>query len=95
MEVLETAKPWREADADVAEAIDYLEYYGREAIALENGYRPLSLPGEQNDYVYRPRGIALVISPWNFPLAIPTGMTSAALVAGNAVILKPAEPSSS
>ncbi len=90
-EVYEAGKPWQEADADVAEAIDYLEYYGREMLRLGTPQRLGNLPGEINEYVYQPRGVAVVIAPWNFPLAILTGMTSAALVAGNTVIMKPAE----
>jgi RHH-type proline utilization regulon transcriptional repressor/proline dehydrogenase/delta 1-pyrroline-5-carboxylate dehydrogenase len=90
-EVLEAAKPWREADADVCEAIDYLSYYGHEMLRLAPTRRMDDLPGEVNDYVYQPRGVAVVIAPWNFPLAILTGMTAAALVAGNTVIMKPAE----
>ncbi len=92
-EVLEVGKNWREADADVVEAIDYLEYYGREMLRL-SGWRPTQdLPGETNEYGYQPRGVAVVIPPWNFPLAIPVGMTSAALAAGNTVVLKPASQS--
>jgi RHH-type proline utilization regulon transcriptional repressor/proline dehydrogenase/delta 1-pyrroline-5-carboxylate dehydrogenase len=90
-EVLEAGKPWREADADVAEAIDYCEYYGRQALRLA---RPQVLGeerGEVNLYGYRSRGVAVAIAPWNFPLAILAGMSTAALVAGNTVILKPAE----
>ncbi|MBI2370118.1 MAG: L-glutamate gamma-semialdehyde dehydrogenase, partial [Deltaproteobacteria bacterium] len=90
-EVLEAGKPWREADADVAEAIDYLEYYGREMLRLGSSRLLDEAPGEVNEYLYRPRGVAVVIAPWNFPLAILSGMASAALVTGNAVILKPAE----
>jgi RHH-type transcriptional regulator, proline utilization regulon repressor / proline dehydrogenase / delta 1-pyrroline-5-carboxylate dehydrogenase len=93
LEVRECAKPWPEADADVCEAIDFLEYYARGALALERGHELLQLPGERNSMRYAPRGVAAVISPWNFPLAIPTGMTAAALAAGNAVVLKPAEQS--
>ena len=93
LEVRECAKPWPEADADVCEAIDFLEYYARGAIELEAGADLLQVPGERNDMHYAPRGVAAVISPWNFPLAIPCGMTSAALVTGNAVVLKPAEQS--
>ncbi|MDP2950069.1 MAG: L-glutamate gamma-semialdehyde dehydrogenase [Chloroflexota bacterium] len=92
IEILEEAKPWREADADIAEAIDHLEYYAREAIALASPLELPSVPGEYNDYRYQPRGVAAIISPWNFPLAIPCGMMTAALVTGNAVILKPAGP---
>jgi RHH-type transcriptional regulator, proline utilization regulon repressor / proline dehydrogenase / delta 1-pyrroline-5-carboxylate dehydrogenase len=91
LEVRECAKPWLEADADVCEAIDFLEYYARAAIELGRGRELLQMPGERNELHYVPRGIVAVISPWNFPLAIPCGMTSAALVTGNAVVLKPAE----
>jgi RHH-type transcriptional regulator, proline utilization regulon repressor / proline dehydrogenase / delta 1-pyrroline-5-carboxylate dehydrogenase len=91
--VRECAKPWREADADVCEAIDFLEYYAREAIALEQQPALIQPPGERNALEYRPRGIAAVISPWNFPFAIPCGMTAAALATGNAALLKPAEQS--
>ena len=87
----EAAKPWPEADADVCEAIDFLEYYARGALELGRGAPLLQLPGERNELRWAPRGVAAVISPWNFPLAIPCGMTSAALVTGNAVLLKPAE----
>ncbi len=92
-EILEEAKSWREADADVAEAIDHLEYYAREMIRLAEPRRR-DVPGEDNEYSYEPRGVAIAITPWNFPLAILTGVTSAAAVAGNAVIMKPAEQSS-
>jgi RHH-type proline utilization regulon transcriptional repressor/proline dehydrogenase/delta 1-pyrroline-5-carboxylate dehydrogenase len=93
LEVRECAKPWPEADADVCEAIDFLEYYARSAIELDHGRQLLQVPGEHNELAYAPRGVVAVISPWNFPLAIPCGMTSAALAAGNAVVLKPAEQS--
>ena len=93
LEVRECAKPWPEADADVCEAIDFLEYYARAAIELGHGRQLLQVPGEHNELSYAPLGIVAVISPWNFPLAIPCGMTSAALAAGNAVVLKPAEQS--
>jgi RHH-type proline utilization regulon transcriptional repressor/proline dehydrogenase/delta 1-pyrroline-5-carboxylate dehydrogenase len=89
---LEAGKPRREAGADVDEAIDFLEYYGREMLRLGQPRRMGRVPGEHNLYFYQPRGVALVIAPWNFPLAIITGMTSAALVAGNTVIVKPAGP---
>ncbi len=92
-ELFEVGKGWREADADVIEAIDYLEFYGREMIRLAEPRLTQSLPGETNHYLYEPRGLAVVIAPWNFPLAILTGMTAAALVAGNCVIMKPAEQS--
>ncbi|HTU84287.1 MAG TPA: aldehyde dehydrogenase family protein [Solirubrobacteraceae bacterium] len=93
LEVRECAKPWPEADADVCEAIDFLEYYARGAIELEAGAPLLQVPGERNEMHYAPRGVAAVISPWNFPLAIPCGMTAGALATGNAVVLKPAEQS--
>jgi RHH-type transcriptional regulator, proline utilization regulon repressor / proline dehydrogenase / delta 1-pyrroline-5-carboxylate dehydrogenase len=93
LEVRECAKPWPEADGDVCEAIDFLEYYARGALELERGRPVLQVPGERNGYRYFPRGIAAVISPWNFPIAIPCGMTAGALAAGNAVLLKPAEQS--
>jgi RHH-type proline utilization regulon transcriptional repressor/proline dehydrogenase/delta 1-pyrroline-5-carboxylate dehydrogenase len=89
LEVCEVGKTWRDADADVAEAIDYLEYYGREMLRLAPPARLGDYPGEENEYLYRPKGIGAVISPWNFPLAIATGMVSAAIVAGNCVIFKP------
>ncbi len=89
---LESGKSRRESGADVDEAIDFLEYYGREMLRLGKPRRMGRVPGEHNLYFYQPRGIALVIAPWNFPLAILTGMTSAALVAGNPVIMKPAGP---
>ncbi len=93
LEVRECAKPWEEADADVCEAIDFVEYYRREAVRLAAGPELLQVPGERNRMGYVARGVVAVIAPWNFPLAIPTGMTSAALAAGNAVVLKPAEQS--
>jgi RHH-type proline utilization regulon transcriptional repressor/proline dehydrogenase/delta 1-pyrroline-5-carboxylate dehydrogenase len=92
-EVYECAKQWREADADVAEAIDFCEYYAHEMRRLARPRR-FDLPGEENEYVYDARGVAVVIAPWNFPLAILCGMTTAALVAGNTAIMKPAEQSS-
>jgi RHH-type proline utilization regulon transcriptional repressor/proline dehydrogenase/delta 1-pyrroline-5-carboxylate dehydrogenase len=91
--VRECAKPWPEADADVCEAIDFLEYYARGAVELERGAPLLQVPGERNEMRWAPRGVAAVISPWNFPLAICCGMTSAALATGNAVVVKPAEQS--
>ena len=89
LEVLEVGKTWQDADGDVAEAIDYLEYYGREMIRLGKPKKLGNYPGEENYYRYLPKGIAAVIAPWNFPLAIATGMTSAAVVAGNCAIFKP------
>ena len=93
LQVRECAKPWPEADADVCEAIDFLDYYAGEAVALEEGRTLVQVPGERNTMHYAPRGVAAVIAPWNFPLAIPCGMTAAALAAGNAAVLKPAEQS--
>ncbi|HUJ35953.1 MAG TPA: aldehyde dehydrogenase family protein, partial [Solirubrobacteraceae bacterium] len=93
LEVRECAKPWPEADADVCEAIDFLEYYARGAIELGAGPHLLQVPGERNEMTYGPRGVVAVIAPWNFPVAIPCGMTAAALATGNAVVLKPAEQS--
>lgn len=91
--VYEVGKNWAEADADVAEAIDFLEFYGREMIRLA-GPQPLTpLPGEDNRLTYIPLGVGVVIPPWNFPFAIMAGMTCAALVAGNTVVLKPASTS--
>ena len=91
--VHECGKPWREADADIAESIDFCEYYGREMLRLAVPQRR-DAPGEDNEYFYEPRGVTVVIAPWNFPLAILCGMTTAALVTGNTVIMKPAEQSS-
>jgi RHH-type proline utilization regulon transcriptional repressor/proline dehydrogenase/delta 1-pyrroline-5-carboxylate dehydrogenase len=93
LECFEAGKPWDQSDADVCEAIDFCEYYGREMIRLDGAAADLvqSPPGEANRLLYQGKGVAAVIAPWNFPLAIPTGMTVAALVAGNPVILKPAE----
>jgi RHH-type transcriptional regulator, proline utilization regulon repressor / proline dehydrogenase / delta 1-pyrroline-5-carboxylate dehydrogenase len=91
--VLETGKPVREADAEVSEAIDFCRYYADEMERLAQGYA-YDFPGETNRYHYYPRGIVVVISPWNFSLAIPLGMTVAALVTGNCTLLKPAETSS-
>lgn len=93
-EIFETGKPWREADADVAEAIDFLEFYARDMRRLAQPCRLGQEPGELNELLYSPRGVAAVIAPWNFPLAIPTGMVSAALVTGNIVLFKPSERSS-
>ncbi len=91
-EVYECGKPWVEADADVAEAIDFCMYYADQMRRLAI-VRQCDVPGEENTYFYRPRGVAVVIAPWNFPLAILTGMTAAALVTGNTVVMKPAEQS--
>uniref|UniRef100_UPI001180D67D aldehyde dehydrogenase family protein n=1 Tax=Nitrospira cf. moscoviensis SBR1015 TaxID=96242 RepID=UPI001180D67D len=75
-EILEVGKPWREADADVAEAIDFLEFYAQQMARLSEPLRLGQYPGELNQQWYRPRGVTAVIAPWNFPLAIPTGMIS-------------------
>ncbi|MEG4852722.1 L-glutamate gamma-semialdehyde dehydrogenase [Microcoleus sp. B5-D4] len=91
--VFEVGKPVRECDAEVSEAIDFCRYYADEMERLEQG-KNYDIPGETNRYSYQPRGISLIISPWNFPLAIPVGMTVASLVAGNCTLLKPAEVSS-
>ncbi|MBX3437781.1 MAG: L-glutamate gamma-semialdehyde dehydrogenase [Planctomycetaceae bacterium] len=91
--VYECGKPWAEADGDVAEAIDFCMYYAEQMRWLSVPVQ-CDFPGEENSYFYQARGVAVIISPWNFPLAILTGMTVAALVAGNTVIMKPAEQSS-
>src|SRR4051812_10635933 len=93
LEVRECAKPWPEADADVCEAIDFLEYYARGAVDLAQGAPLLQPPGERNELRWTARGVVAVISPWNFPVAIAVGMTAAGLATGNAVVLKPAEQS--
>ncbi|HEV7666473.1 MAG TPA: L-glutamate gamma-semialdehyde dehydrogenase [Chloroflexota bacterium] len=88
--VYEAGKTWPEADGDTAEAIDFLEYYGREALRLAEP-RPLPrLAGEDNELMHLPLGVGIVIPPWNFPLAITLGMTAAAIVTGNTTLLKPA-----
>jgi 1-pyrroline-5-carboxylate dehydrogenase len=87
--VYEAGKTWPEADADVSEAIDFCEYYAREMLRLAGSHRMHQLPGEQDSLVYVPLGVGVVIPPWNFPLAILVGMTTAALVTGNTVIIKP------
>jgi len=91
--VFEVGKNWAEADGDVAEAIDFAEYYAREILRYSRG-RPLPpLPGEMSEYQHIPLGVVAVISPWNFPVAIPAGMALGALVCGNAVVMKPASDS--
>ena len=92
LEVFETGKAWVEGDADIAEAVDFCNYYAREMRRLAS--RRYAVPGETSLHQYIPRGIAVVIAPWNFPIAILCGMAVAALVAGNAVVMKPAEQSS-
>ncbi|WP_254564966.1 L-glutamate gamma-semialdehyde dehydrogenase [Oscillatoria sp. HE19RPO] len=91
--VLEVGKPLRECDAEISEGIDFCRYYASEMERLNSGVN-YDVAGETNRYHYQPRGITVVISPWNFPFAIPVGMTVASLVAGNCTLLKPAEVSS-
>ena len=86
---LEVGKNWAEADADVGETIDFLEFYGREALRLDQATTPIQFPGERNELRYIPLGVGAVIPPWNFPFAIMAGMTAASIVCGNTVILKP------
>lgn len=93
-QVFEAGKDWRHADADIGEAIDFLRYYAHQARTLEGKFQPVSLWGESNKTIYMPKGVAAVIAPWNFPLAISCGMTAAALACGNTVIYKPAEQTS-
>jgi 1-pyrroline-5-carboxylate dehydrogenase len=88
--IYEVSKTWAEADADTAEAIDFLEFYGREMLRLAERQPVTPYPGEENELVYIPLGAGAVIPPWNFACAITVGMTSAALVTGNTVVLKPA-----
>ena len=87
--ILEVGKNFAEADADVAECIDFLEFYAREALRLASATTPIQFPGERNQLRHIPLGVGAVISPWNFPFAIMAGMTAAAIVCGNTVILKP------
>lgn len=85
----EVGKNWAEADADVAECIDFLEFYAREALRLDRATTPIQFPQERNRLRYLPLGVGAVIAPWNFPLAILAGMTMAAVVSGNTVVVKP------
>jgi 1-pyrroline-5-carboxylate dehydrogenase len=85
----EVGKNWAEADADVGETIDFLEFYAREALRLAGSQTPIQFPGERCELHYIPMGVGAVIPPWNFPFAIMAGMTAAAIVTGNTVILKP------
>ena len=89
----EVGKNWAEADADTAETIDFLEFYAREALRLSKAETPVQLPGERDELAHIPLGVGAVIPPWNFPFAIMAGMTSAAIVCGNTVILKPSSDS--
>jgi 1-pyrroline-5-carboxylate dehydrogenase len=88
--IMETGKNWNEADAETGEAIDFLNFYGREMLRYSERQPLTPIYGEYNELVYIPLGVGVVIPPWNFPLAILTGMTSAAIVTGNTVLLKPA-----
>jgi len=88
--ILEEGKSWIEADADLAEAIDFLEFYCREALRYAGSQPVVQIPGELNELRYIPLGVGVVIPPWNFPSAIMAGMTSAAAISGNCVLLKPA-----
>lgn len=92
-EILEVGKTWPEADADVAEAIDFLEFYGREMLRYAQAKPAIQFPGEKNFLYYIPLGVGVVIPPWNFPLAILAGMASAAVVTGNTIVLKPSSDS--
>ena len=89
----EVGKNWAEADADVGETIDFLEFYAREALRLAGATTPIQFPGEHDELLYIPLGVGAVISPWNFPFAIMAGMTAAAIVTGNTVVLKPSSDS--
>ncbi|HXX43074.1 MAG TPA: L-glutamate gamma-semialdehyde dehydrogenase [Chthoniobacterales bacterium] len=93
LEVFEVGKPWAEADGDIREAMDFCMFYAQEMRALGRPRLTQNVPGEESYQHYWPRGVALVIAPWNFPMAILTGMTTAALVTGNTAIVKPAEQS--
>ncbi len=89
----EVGKNWAEADADVGETIDFLEFYSREALRLASATTPIQYPGERNELLYIPLGVGAIIPPWNFPFAIMAGMTAASIVTGNTVILKPSSDS--
>ena len=91
--ISEVGKNYLEADADTCEAIDFLEFYGREALRYAQKQPLTPYPGESNEYFYIPLGVGLVIPPWNFPNAILVGMTTAAIVSGNTVVLKPSSDS--
>jgi 1-pyrroline-5-carboxylate dehydrogenase len=87
--ILESGKNWAEAEADTAEAIDFMDYYARQMLKLANPAPLVEMPGERGQLVYLPLGVGVIIPPWNFPLAILVGMTVASLVAGNTVVIKP------
>jgi 1-pyrroline-5-carboxylate dehydrogenase len=91
--VFEVSKNWAEADADIAETIDFAEYYAREALRLSRTELPVQMPGERDTLTYIPLGVGAVIPPWNFPCAIMAGMTMASIVSGNTVVLKPSSDS--
>src|SRR3984893_8388968 len=91
--VFEVSKNWAEADADIAETIDFCEFYAREALRLAHVETPVQLPGERDSLFYIPLGVGVVIPPWNFPAAIMAGMTMASIVCGNTVVLKPSSES--
>lgn len=91
--VYEVGKNWAEADGDVAEAIDFMEFYAREMLRYEKGTKLVKIKGEENKQYYIPLGVGVIIPPWNFPLAILAGMTTAAFVTGNTVVLKPSSDS--
>jgi len=91
--ILEVGKSWAEADADTAETIDFCEFYGREALRYAGPQPLVRIPGEDNELRYIPLGVGAVIPPWNFPCAIMAGMTTASLVTGNTVVLKPSSDS--
>jgi 1-pyrroline-5-carboxylate dehydrogenase len=91
--VFEVGKNWAEADADIAETIDFAELYAREALRLSEAKTVVQMPGEADRLMYVPLGVAAVIPPWNFPCAIMAGMTMAAIVTGNTVVLKPSHDS--
>jgi RHH-type proline utilization regulon transcriptional repressor/proline dehydrogenase/delta 1-pyrroline-5-carboxylate dehydrogenase len=93
LEVFEVGKPWAEADGDIREAIDFCTFYARQMRLIGRPRLTQNVPGEESYQHYWPRGVALVIAPWNFPMAILCGMVSAALVTGNTVIMKPSEQS--
>jgi len=93
LEVFEVGKPWTEADGDIREAIDFCLFYAQQMRLIDRPRLTQQVPGEESYYHYWPRGVAFVVAPWNFPLAILCGMTTAALVTGNTVIMKPAEQS--
>ncbi len=88
--VLEIGKSWGEADADTAEAVDFMEFYAREALRYDGSHPVVPVAGEKGQLVYLPLGVGAIIPPWNFPLAICVGMTTAAIVTGNTVVVKPA-----